>query len=81
MSGDRWPGDHPGQCAVKVLMIQRRRHRPRSFPDDDDGVGAMTCESTARERARDEPHGIDGFYGRTKNVVEIGSKPLEGTAQ
>jgi hypothetical protein len=62
-------------------MIQRRGHRPRRLSDNDRRVRPASRERSSRERARDEPHGIDGVYCGTKNVVEIGSKPLERTAQ
>jgi hypothetical protein len=41
----------------------------------------MLREHTSDDRRADEAHRIDGVYRVTKNVVEIGSKPLERSAQ
>lgn len=73
--------DDSGDASVRLQLIQSGGHRPRRLSNDHRRVRPVFGEAIARERARDEPHGIDSVYCRTKNVVKIGSKPLKRTAQ
>jgi hypothetical protein len=81
VSGDVRAGNDAVDGAVILVMIERGGHWPRRFANNNGRVWGMTAESAARERTRDESNGIDGVHRRTKDFLEIGSKPQKGTAQ
>jgi hypothetical protein len=56
-------------------------HRPRCFPGGNDNPGPDATEHASRDRLGDQARWIHGVDRGAENVLKIGSKPLEGTAQ